>query len=191
MMGCRKMSDFETLLEKGKNFHGDICPGIVMGTRIAMAGMRELEMNVFEKNRDLIVYVEIDRCMTDAIQAVTGLTMGHRTLKFRDYGKFAATFVDLSTNKAIRISALESSRGDPSEVSMDEIVEKLSNIPEEELMKIEAVQVDIPEEDIPGFPKYKTFCEECGERILDRREIIVDDKTFCKACAEGQYYQKI
>lgn len=191
MMGCRKMSDFETLLEKGKNFHGDICPGIVMGTRIAMAGMRELEMNVFEKNRDLIVYVEIDRCMTDAIQAVTGLTMGHRTLKFRDYGKFAATFVDLSTNKAIRISALESSRGDPSEVDMDEIVEKLSNIPEEELMRIEAVQVDIPEEDIPGFPKYKTFCEECGERILDRREIIVDDKTFCKACAEGQYYQKI
>ncbi len=190
-MGCRKMSDFETLLEKGKNFHGDICPGIVMGTRIAMAGMRELEMNVFEKNRDLIVYVEIDRCMTDAIQAVTGLTMGHRTLKFRDYGKFAATFVDLSTNKAIRISALESSRGDPSEVDMDEIVEKLSNIPEEELMRIEAVQVDIPEEDIPGFPKYKTFCEECGERILDRREIIVDDKTFCKACAEGQYYQKI
>lgn len=191
MMGCRKMSDFETLLEKGKNFHGDICPGIVMGTRIAMAGMRELEMNVFEKNRDLIVYVEIDWCMTDAIQAVTGLTMGHRTLKFRDYGKFAATFVDLSTNKAIRISALESSRGDPSEVDMDEIVEKLSNIPEEELMRIEAVQVDIPEEDIPGFPKYKTFCEECGERILDRREIIVDDKTFCKACAEGQYYQKI
>ncbi len=191
MMGCRKMSDFETLLEKGKNFHGDICPGIVMGTRIAMAGMRELEMNVFEKNRDLIVYVEIDRCMTDAIQAVTGLTMGHRTLKFRDYGKFAATFVDLSTNKAIRISALESSRGDPSEVDMDEIVKKLSNIPEEELMRIEAVQVDIPEEDIPGFPKYKTFCEECGERILDRREIIVDDKTFCKACAEGQYYQKI
>ena len=58
-------------------------------------------------------------------------------------------------------------------------------------MRIEAVQVDIPEEDIPGFPKYKTFCEECGERILDRREIIVDDKTFCKACAEGQYYQKI
>lgn len=183
------MSNFDILLEKGKNFHGDICPGIVMGTRIAMAGMRELGMDVFEKNRDLIVYVEIDRCMTDAIQAVTGLTMGHRTLKYRDYGKFAATFVDLSTGKAVRISTVEGPRDNPGEVDMNEMIEKLSKVPEEELLKIEEVTVDIPPEDIPGFPKYRAVCDECGDRILDRREILDGEKTLCKACAEGPYYK--
>ncbi len=185
------MSDFDVLLEKGKNFHGDICPGIVMGTRIAMAGMRELGLDISEKNRDLMVYVEIDRCMTDAIQAVTGLTLGHRTLKLRDYGKFAATFVNLSNNKAVRISALDGPRKDPNEVDMKEIVKELSTIAEDDLFKIEEVKIDIPDEDIPGFPKYKTLCEKCGERILDRREVIVDDVTLCKACAEGPYYHNI
>lgn len=184
------MSDFDILLEKGKNLHGDICPGIVMGTRIAMAGMRELGMDLFKRNRDLIVYAEIDRCMTDAIQAVTGLTLGHRTLKFRDYGKFAATFVELSTNKAFRISIKERTSGNP-ETNKNDIIKNLSRIPEEDLLKIEEVSVEIPDEDMPGFPKYRTVCDNCGDRILDHREIIVNNKTLCKACAEGSYYNHL
>ena len=193
------MNDFNVLLEKGRDFHGEVCPGIVMGTRIAMAGMREQGMNPFERNRDLMVYVEIDRCMADAVQAVTGISMGHRTLKYKDYGKFAATFLDLSSRKAVRISALEGPRvpaeNDNKEEDvrpdMKEMVEKLSKTPEEELLVIEEVKVDIKENDIPGFPKFKAFCEECGDRVLDRREVIIDGQTLCKACAEGPYYQKI
>lgn len=205
------MSEFDTLLEKGKQFHGDICPGIVMGTRIAMAGMRELGMDVSKRNRDLMVYVEIDRCMSDAIQAVTGLTMGHRTLKYRDYGKFAATFVDMASGKAVRISALEGPRVDENDEindddkktqseqsarnsdipNMKDMVQKLSKVPEEELLVIEEVKVDIPEQDIPGFPKYRAYCEECGERVLDRREVLFNGRTLCRACADGPYYQKI
>lgn len=199
------MSDFDILLGKGKEFHGEVCPGIVMGTRITMAAMRELGMDPFKRNRDLMVYVEIDRCMADAVQAITGKTMGHRTLKYKDYGKFAATFVDMSTGKAVRISALEGPRvneDDESEKSdesnensgrpdMKDLVEKLSKVPEEELLVIEEVKVDIPPQDIPGFPKYRAYCEECGDRVLDHREVIVEGKTLCKACAEGPYYQKI
>ncbi len=70
------MSDFDILLEKGRNFHGEVCPGIVLGTRVAMAGMRELGMDPFVRNRDLMVYVEIDRCMADAVQAVTDSPWG-------------------------------------------------------------------------------------------------------------------
>ncbi|AIS31034.1 MULTISPECIES: FmdE family protein [Methanobacterium] len=189
------MDDITPYLNKGREFHGDVCPGIVIGTRIALAGMRELGMNPEEKNRDLIVYVEIDRCMADAIQAVTGVTMGHRTLKYKDYGKFAATFLDLSTGKAVRISAAEGER-DPSpdnggNPNMAGMVEKLTQTPEEELLIIEEVEVDIGENDIPGFPKFKTYCEDCGDRILDSREVLVNGQTLCKACAEGPYYQKI
>lgn len=196
------MDNFNVLLEKGRDFHGEVCPGIVMGTRIAMAGLRELGMDPFQRNRDLMVYVEIDRCMADAVQAVTGITMGHRTLKYKDYGKFAATFVDLSTKKAVRVSVVEGPRRDPGEPSrkpggpprepnMKDMVEKLSNVPEEELLIIEEVKVNVPEQDIPGFPKYRAYCEECGDRVLDRREVMVEGKTLCRACAEGPYYHKI
>ena len=193
------MNDFNVLLDKARDFHGEVCPGIVMGTRIAMAGMRELGMTPFERNRDLMVYVEIDRCMADAVQAVTGITMGHRTLKYKDYGKFAATFLDLSTGKAARVSAAESplnqvesgKKPESGKPDMKRIIENLSNVPEEELLIIEEVKVDLGEHDIPGFPKYKAYCDECGDRVLDRREVIMNGRTLCKACAVGPYYQKI
>jgi formylmethanofuran dehydrogenase subunit E len=190
------MNDFDVLLEKGRAFHGEICPGIVIGTRIAMVGLRELGMDQFERNRDLMVYVEIDRCMADAVQAVTGNTMGHRTLKYKDYGKFAATFLDLSSGKAVRVSAVEGPRVSPKsddagKPDMKEMVEKLSKVPEKELLVIEEVKVDIDDHDLPGFPKFRAYCEECGDRVLDRREVIVDGRTLCKACAEGPYYQKL
>jgi len=192
------MDDINPYLNKGREFHGDVCAGIVMGTRIALAGLRELGMNPDDRNRDLVVYVEIDRCMADAVQAVTGITMGHRTLKFKDYGKFAATFLDLSNGKAVRVSAVENpqppqsdQKSDVERPDMNQMVEKLINVPEEELILIEEVEVDIGEHDIPGFPKFRAYCEECGDRVLDRREVIIDGRTLCKACAEGSYYQKI
>lgn len=192
------MDDINPYLNKGREFHGDVCAGIVMGTRIALAGLRELGMNPDDRNRDLVVYVEIDRCMADAVQAVTGITMGHRTLKFKDYGKFAATFLDLSNGKAVRVSAVDNpqppqsdQKSDVERPDMNQMVEKLINVPEEELILIEEVEVDIGEHDIPGFPKFRAYCEECGDRVLDRREVIIDGRTLCKACAEGSYYQKI
>jgi len=187
------MGDIKVYLDKGKEFHGDICPGIVIGTRIALAGLRELGMDPDQHNRDLIVYVEIDRCMADAVQAVTGITMGHRTLKYKDYGKFAATFLDLSSGKAVRISATDNPREKPDEgnPNMEGVVQRLIHAPESELLIIEEVDVDIREHDVPGFPKYKVYCEECGDKVLDRREVIVNGQTLCKACAEGPYYQKV
>lgn len=190
------MSDFDILIEKGRDFHGEVCPGIVIGTRIAMAGMRELGMNPMERNRDLMVFVEIDRCMADAVQAVTGISMGHRTLKYKDYGKFAATFLDLSNGKAVRVSTAEGPRPTAEKTQNDKpdmkgMVEKLSNVSEEELLVIEDVKVNIGNHDVPGFPKYRAYCEKCGDRVLDKREVIVDGKTLCKACAEGSYYTKI
>jgi len=182
----RFMSDFETLLEKAKAFHGDACPGILMGTRMTMAGMRELGMNPMEKNRDLIVYVEIDRCATDAIQAITGVTLGHRTLKFRDYGKFAATFVDSRSGKAVRVTAIPK-KGEK-EQDFRAIAQNLAVVPESELFTIQKVTVTIPDEDLPGQPTHKEFCSTCGEQILDNSEMNTNGIIQCKNCAFGSYY---
>lgn len=180
------MSDFDTLLEKARVFHGDVCPGIVMGTRMTMAGMRELGMNPMEKNRDLIIYVEIDRCATDAIQAITGVTLGHRTLKHRDYGKFAATFVDSSSKNAVRIAAIPKKR--EQEQDFQAIAQSLATIPESELFTIQKVTMNIPDEDLPGLPTHSEFCSTCGEQILDSREVNTNGIIKCKNCANGSYY---
>ncbi len=180
------MATLDILLQKAKAVHGDICPGIVMGTRMTIAGMRELEMDPLNKNYDLIVYVEIDRCATDAIQAITGCTLGHRTLKHMNYGKFAATFVDIKSNKAVRVSAYPKRPDQPSD--MKEVAKMVCNAPEEELFLIQHVRVDIPKEDMPGFPTHKETCTRCGEQIMDGREVIVDGEAVCKNCREGSYY---
>lgn len=61
------MSEFDDFLQKAKDFHGHLCGGIVLGTRLTLAGLRELGMNPREPIHDLIVYIEIDRCGTDAV----------------------------------------------------------------------------------------------------------------------------
>src|ERR1700743_1874198 len=92
--------------------HGHLCAGQVLGVRMAMLGGQRLggdEPRGRDRKR-LVTFVEIDRCATDAIGVVTGCRLGKRALKFRDWGKMAATFVDLETNRAIRIAARESSK---------------------------------------------------------------------------------
>jgi formylmethanofuran dehydrogenase subunit E len=184
-------TDFDTLLQFSKDFHGGVCPGIVMGTRMTIAAMRELRLNVFEKNSDLIVYVEIDRCMADAVQALTGCSLGKRTLKYQPYGKFAATFVNTKTGKAVRVSTIDTPNNKQVRTATQDIVKKLSEVPETDLLRVERVNVTIPEEDLPGLPKHRETCSKCGEQILDSKEVRVGDEPTCKNCANGSYYTSL
>lgn len=180
-----------------------------MGVRIAMAGLRELGMTEPSKRRDLVVYVEVDRCIADAIQVVSGCTIGHRSLKFIDYGKFAATFVDFSNDRAVRICSKKDARlsamkfaekqgwlkpGERIEEFTDRekelIVRAYSEMPEGDLIDIAKVKVDIPKEDLPSRPTHITACESCGELIFDHRETIKEGRTLCRSCASGSYYEK-
>src|SRR6202167_5046673 len=106
------MPTLDDLLEEARIAHGHLCAGQILGVRLAMLGCRRLgieEPRGTDRKR-LVTYIEIDRCATDAIGVVTGCRLGKRALKFRDWGKMAATFVDLATGKAIRLVALESSK---------------------------------------------------------------------------------
>jgi formylmethanofuran dehydrogenase subunit E len=183
------MSDYDILFTKAREFHGHVCPGIVLGTRLTLAGLRELGMNPHEPNKDLIVFMEIDRCGTDAVQAITGCSLGHRSLKFRDYGKFAATFVDIGTGKAVRVAVNEKNRTKHDQMERSEVLRVLAEIPEEEILTVRPVIVQLRKEDVPGIPSYKTTCTRCGEQIMDHREVVVDEKEVCRSCAEGSYYQ--
>ncbi len=154
---------------------------------MTMIGMRELHMDPMVRNRDLIVYVEIDRCITDAVQAITGCSLGRRTLKYRPYGKFAATFINLATQDAVRVSAREKERTE--NPGPPEAATALRDAPEEDLFKVQRVGgVVIPEGDLPGFPKHRTRCSRCGETILDNKEIVAEETILCGNCARGGSY---
>jgi formylmethanofuran dehydrogenase subunit E len=182
------MSDFDVYLKKASDFHGHTCMGIVLGTRISLAAMKALKLKPGVRNKNLIVYAEIDRCMTDAVQVVTGCSLGHRSLKHMDYGRFAATFVNTDTGKAVR-GTVKKHYG--KEKPIEEQLKILAGISDSELVTLQEVTVNIPETDLPGMPTQKTVCATCGETVMDGREIVKAKKTLCRACANGSYYQAV
>jgi formylmethanofuran dehydrogenase subunit E len=180
------MEDFEYYLKKAGDFHGHICAGIALGTKMSLAAMKALGMNPGIKNKDLIVYTEVDRCMTDAVQVITGCSLGHRSLKYIDYGKFAATFVNTNTGKALRATIKESFN---SSGPIEEVSRVIAQTPDEELVILQEVSIDIPETDLPGSPRMKAYCSICGERVMDGREVSLNGKKLCRSCANGSYYK--
>jgi formylmethanofuran dehydrogenase subunit E len=147
--------------------------------------------------KKLYVFVEIDRCATDAIQTVTGCSLGKRSMKWIDHGVMAATFVNLESGKAVRITAIEESR-ELSKNYCGEITDKYARqleaykiMPEEELFRVEAVAVEIPPENLPGRPLKRIKCEGCSDWVQDKRDVLVDGKVLCRSCAHGRYYRSL
>lgn len=193
------METLDELLERAEQSHGHMCAGQVLGVRMAMLGCRAVgvEDPRGAERKSLIVFVEIDRCAADAVNTVTGCRLGKRTLKFHDYGKLAATFLNVKTGEAVRIVALDSSR-EAANCAFPEIENKYERqlrayklLPEQELFKVERVRVDVPPQDQPGRPVSRVQCDECGEGVNDHREVLRDGRTLCRACAGEAYYSKL
>jgi formylmethanofuran dehydrogenase subunit E len=194
------MQAFDELLAECGRLHGHLCAGQVLGVRMALLGCRLTGLTDprGEDRKKLIVWVEIDRCMADAVGAATGVRLGRRSLKFFDYGKVAATFLNTLTNEAYRIVALDESRA-----LADALYPELPNRKErqfrayreatdEELFKVERVAVAYGEMDEPGKPRSRVACARCGEGINDGREIHgASGEQLCRPCASGGYYKRL
>lgn len=192
------MEDFDTLLEGSARAHGHMCAGQVIGVRMALLGLDLVGLKNTRSGpevKKLIVYVEIDRCATDAIAFVTGVKLGRRSLKFRDYGIMAATFVNLETGRAFRVVSTESSRGLAEKYApgISDLrkaqLEAYKKMPLDELFDVYEVRVDIPKTDYPGPTRAKAQCERCGAVIRDGREIDADDTVLCHFCFDDVYYK--
>jgi formylmethanofuran dehydrogenase subunit E len=192
------MKSLAEFLELAAQSHGHMCPGQVLGVRMAMRGLRELGFDDPSKFRKrLVTFVEIDRCATDAISLVTGCRLGKRSLKFLDYGKVAATFLDLETRRAVRVLARDDSRAKAKSM-FPEIAEESKRqieaykvMDEAELFVIENVEVSIQPEDLPGGPRSRVACDACGEGINHGRERRVNGRVLCRSCAGEDYYKKV
>jgi len=194
------MKDFETLLRGSAEAHGHLCPGQVIGVRMAMLGCELIGLDDpqnLPQIKNIIVYVEIDRCATDAISYVTGVKLGRRSLKFVDNGIMAATFVNLETDRAFRLRSTEESR----ELAMkyaptikDKHLQQLEAykiMPLKELFVVEEVRVEIPICEMPGPTQFKAECQQCKTVVRDKKEVYKNGQILCRACAFGAYYQPI
>jgi formylmethanofuran dehydrogenase subunit E len=188
--------DFERILSEAVEIHGHLCAGQVLGVRMSMLGLREIGiLDPKKKDRkNIIVFVEMDRCATDAIQSVTGCSLGRRTMKFMDYGKMAATYMNLKTGRAVRIVAREESR-EKAKGYFPDIENKYAGqleaykvMSDEELFDVMEVSVNVRPEDMPGRPLQRVQCDSCGEHVQDKREVYQEGKILCATCAQGGYY---
>ena len=194
-----EMKTLEQYLNDAAIAHGHLCAGQVLGVRMAMLGLRKLgiEDPQGKDHKRVVTFVEIDRCATDAVMVVTGCRLGKRALKFRDWGKMAATFIDVETGKAVRVAARESSKALARSMH-PEITDKnqaqmlaYQTLADDQMFQTQWVHVELPPEEFPGYKGERVVCERCGEGINFRREVRRGRKVLCRACAGERYYEPI
>jgi formylmethanofuran dehydrogenase subunit E len=188
------MESLDELLVKAEAAHGHLCAGQILGVRMALLGLERLgiaDPRGADRKR-LVTFVEIDRCATDAIGLVTGCRLGKRSLKFRDWGKMAATFVDMASRRGVRIVALEDSRELARQLYPH--VESKSRqqmlayreLADEQLFSVRWVKVDLEAGELPGAKGERTICPHCGEGVNFGRFVEVDGERLCLSCAHPQ-----
>jgi len=192
------LKPFEELLAASAKDHGHLCAGQVIGVRMALLGCRLIgleEPASHEQIRKLIVYVEMDRCASDAVAFVTGARLGRRSLKFMDYGIMAATFLNLETSDAFRIISTEESRdlariyAPGVEEKTTQEVEAYKRMPDDVLFRVQRVNVPVSEFDLPGPTRKKAVCARCGQVVRDNKEVLIDGRPYCKPCGQGAYFK--
>jgi formylmethanofuran dehydrogenase subunit E len=181
-------------LQKAEAAHGHMCTGQILGVRMALHGLYSLgiENPLGADRKRLLAYVEIDRCATDAIAMVTGCRLGKRTLKFRDWGKMAATFVDLSADAGVRIVALENSRDLACQLYPE--IESKSHqqmlayreLSDDQLFRLERVRVPVYPSELPGYKADRVVCARCGEGINFGRFEELGGQRLCLTCAHPE-----
>jgi formylmethanofuran dehydrogenase subunit E len=183
------------LLEQSASRHNHLCPRQVLGVRMGLFAGQVLNLKVPDEEKRLVTLVESDGCGADAISIATGCTVGNRRLRVLDFGKVAATFVDMKNDTAIRIVP----RAEIRAISQRLFPEAKSRwhaqlkayqlLSYTELLVMKPVRLSIPLEKLMSKPGYRVVCKVCGEEIINEREVILDGAILCRACAGQGYYR--
>lgn len=179
------MRTFRDDVERAVAFHGHLCSGQCLGVRMAHMGLCLLGLDNETDRKKIMVFVECNRCPADAIMIATGCTVGKRTYYFMDMGKTAATFVNLETGKAVRIT--HKAHLHPAEG--EDLLGFYETLPEEGWLEAQEVTVALKPTDLPGPPVETAVCARCGEEITDGRQVEEAGVTLCRGCAGKNYYR--
>lgn len=187
--------NIQPLLEKSMRDHDHLCPRQILGVRIGLAGMKALGFSEPPEKKQLLVITETDGCFVDGVIAATDCTVGHRTLRVEDYGKVAATFVDVKTGRAVRVAPRLDIRERATALTPEEPrhyfaqMQAYQVMSEEEMFTLVDVELVRPIAEIVSKPGMRVNCDMCGEEIMNEREVRRGGDVLCRACASPAYYR--
>jgi formylmethanofuran dehydrogenase subunit E len=183
------------LLKLSSARHSHLCPRQVLGVRMGLAGLAAIGLDAPMPHKAALVFVESDGCFADGIEVATGATVGHRTLRVVDHGKIAATFANVETGLSIRLAPRLDVRLRAREYA-PEIKKKYyaqlkgyQVMPETELFTFQEVVLAPSLGLIISRPGLRAKCANCGEEIINERQVFVDGKILCRTCAGESYYR--
>ena len=182
------------LLKQSSARHDHLCPRQVLGVRIGLAGLSALGLESPINKSTALIIIESDGCFADGIEIATGSAIGHRTLRVNDFGKMAATFAEVKTGRAIRISPALDVRERALSYAPDEPRRYFAQLqgyqvmPNAELLRIQEVALNPTLEELISKPLVRVNCDYCGEEIINEREVIVNGAILCRTCANDGYY---
>ena len=191
------MNDLKKILDFSSSRHTHLCPRQVLGARIGLAGASALGLDLPRRDKRLLIILETDGCFADGIEAATGCTVGHRTLRIEDYGKIAVTFVDVETEQALRIAPQPDVRhrafayADGESCHYFAQLRAYQSMPDDEWLTIQPVTLTTPIQEIVSRAGVPVNCEMCGEEIINEREVILHGRILCRACGWGSYYASV
>lgn len=185
--------DVQSLLTDVAAMHRHLCPRQVLGVRMGMYAGELLRLKLPQQDKRLYTFVETDGCFADGVTVATGCSVGHRTLRLMDYGKVAATYIDTKTGNAMRIwpnsqcRARAASYAPSAPNRWRAQLDAYQIMPATELFSACEVELLIDLEALIARPGVRINCGDCGEEILNQREVIRDGKVLCTSCANGGY----
>ncbi len=189
------MPDIQGLLDLCSARHRHLCPRQVLGVRMGLAGTAALGLSVPCPDKRLIVIAETDGCFADGLEVSAEVSVGHRTLRIEDYGKIAAVFVDRQTGITLRLAPRLDARELARQYAPNEPQRYFAQLqayqvmPDKVLFSITPVVLSTPIEQIISRPGVRVNCTSCGEEIINEREVMMDGRPYCQACAGPAYYQ--
>jgi formylmethanofuran dehydrogenase subunit E len=188
------MNNLQQILAISSSRHTHLCPRQVLGARIGLAGASALGLELPRYDKRLLIISETDGCFADGLEAATGCSIGHRTLRIEDYGKIAATFIDVKTEQTLRITPKLDSRQRALIHAPTESrhyfaqLQAYQTMPDDELLNFQPVRLRAPISSIVSRAGVRVNCDHCGEEIINEREIVINGQTLCRACAAEGYY---
>ncbi len=209
--------DIKGLMEKAAELHGHLCSFVTLGLRAGVMAMNKLGEEAVDGMERVICIIECNNCFSDGIQLTTGCTFGNNALIFRDLGKNSFTLLNREKKKAFRvtvrpdalekISKLQKRAYPEAEELFQKVVTKrqgtpeegqvlknlflrvsydLLSLPEEEFFTLQEVTIE-PEKSAPIFQSH--ICQLCGEKIMETRARLKEEKIVCIPCAKDRFFQ--
>ncbi len=182
-------------------FHGHWCPGLATGIRVSEIALEEFGRS---SDEEIVAVAESDNCAVDAVQFLTGCSVGKGNLILKNIGKMAFSFYRRSDGKALRIvSRSNVARGTSDEYRELQDKKNQGTITSKEAARLQELrqehcasilESDIndlfvlkePLEPVPPFAPMKKslVCDECGEMFMETRARLSDGRTLCPPCFE-------